>query len=219
MKRFFRALVCLSAALMLCACNPEADPSASQDPTKQDPNPVETTLRCVEISRFSGQFVEDGSDRQVSDVAAILVANNTGKFVDLATITYQVGDRTATFKVTGLPAGQQAWVLEQNAMQLKPSDEMVFDDCVISYHPDPVLTSRDLAVSRSGHALTLTNQTGETLVNVCVYYKNQLDDGSLFGGITYQMIFDTLEPGQSLTLARDHFMDNSVIVRFSYQLK
>lgn len=218
MKHLRRILACLAAALMLTGCAVDGDPANSQDPT-QDTKPLESTLRCVEISRFSGGFVEDGSDRQVSDVAAILVANNTGKFVDLATITYQVGDKTATFRVTGLPSGEQAWVMEQNAMQLKPSDELVFDDCVVSYHPDPVTTTRDLAVSRSGHSLTLTNQTGETLVNVCVYYKNRMDDGTFLGGITYQMIFETMEPGQSLTLSRDHFQDNSVIVRFSYQLK
>lgn len=218
MKRLTRFLACLAAALMLTACTAAGDPTAPQNPT-EDTKPLESTLRCVEISRFSGGFVEDGSDRQVSDVAAILVANNTGKFVDLATITYRVGDKTATFKVTGLPTGEQVWVMEQDAMQLKPSDELVFDDCVISYHPDPVTTTRDLAVSRSGHSLTLTNQTDETLVNVCVYYKNRMDDGTFLGGITYQMIFETLEPGQSLTLSRDHFQDNSVIVRFSYQLK
>ena len=218
MKRLFRTMVCLAAALMLTACNLEGGSADPQNPTR-DTKPLDSSLRCVEISRFTGTFVEDGSDRQVSDVAAILVANNTGKFVDLATITYHVGDRIATFKVTGLAYGEQAWVMEQNAMQLKPSDELVFNDCVISYHPDPVLNSQDLAVSRSGNSLTLTNQTGETLVNVCVYYKNRMDDGAFLGGITYQMIFETLEPGQNLTLSRDHFQDNSVIVRFSYQLQ
>lgn len=216
MKQLFRVLACLAAVLMLTAC--VGDPANQTQPT-QDSQPVESTLRCVEISRFTGKFVEDGSDRQVSDVAAILVANFTGKFVDLATVTYQVGDRTATFKVTGLAHGEQAWVLEQNAMQIGPEDELVFDDCVISYHPDPVLSTQDLAVSRSGHALTLINTTDKTLVNVCVYYKNRMDDGSLLGGITYHMVFEDLAPGETATLSRDHFTDRSVIVRFSYQTK
>lgn len=214
MKKWYKILLLVALSLLLTACNLQG----GQDGTGES-RPVDSTLRCLEISRFSGQFVEDGTDCQVTDVAAILVANYTGKFVDLATVTYTVGDRTATFKVTGLADGEQAWVLESNAMQISPSDQLEFDDCRISYHADPMLTTDALQVSRDGHALTLTNVSSDTLANVCVYYKNRMDEGMFMGGITYQMIFEDMAPGQTVTLSRDHFVDRSVIVRFSYQVK
>lgn len=197
--------------LFLSGCTPE--------------NPIEPTvdlgaegsLNCMEISRFTGGFVEDGSGARVQDVAAILVANNTGKFLDLATITYKVGSRTATFKVTGLAHGKKAWVLESNRLTLQEGDELVLEDCVETFNPSPVLSTNDLAVSRRDNALTLTNTSGRKLSNVTVYYKNTLEDGTYMGGITYLISFGDMEPGTSVTQIRDHFGDSSEIVRYSYQ--
>lgn len=208
----FKWMACLMAALLLfsgCAHQAPAHPTA-------DPGPA-GSLNCLEISRFTGGFVEDGSDAPVRDVAAILVANNTGKFLELATVTYKIGDRTATFKVTGLPQGKRAWVLESNRMTLTEGDELVLEDCRETYHSNPVLSTDALAVSRRGQALTLTNTSGRKLTNVAVYYKNTLEDGTYMGGISYLISFGEMEPGASLTRTADHFNDTSEIVRYSFQ--
>ena len=197
--------------LLLSGCAPKG-PAHSDD----DLGPA-GSLNCLEISRFTGGFVEDGSDTQVRDVAAILVVNNTGNFLDLATVTYKVGDRTATFKVTGLPNGKRAWVMESNRLTLGDGDEMVLEDCQETYHPNPVLSTDVLAVSRQGRSLTLTNTSGKKLSNVAVYYKNTLEDGTYLGGISYLISFGDLEPGASVTRSADHFGDNSEIVRYSFQ--
>ena len=210
LKRKITAAI-FAVMLLLTGCNAE-------DPIRPmvDLGP-EGSLNCLEISRFTGGFVEDGSDAPVRDVAAILVANNTGKFLELATITYQVGNRTATFKVTGLPHGERAWVLESNRLSLKAGDELVLENCEETYHPSPVLTTDALSVSRQGKSLTLTNTSGRKLSNVAVYYKNTLEDGTYMGGISYMTVFGNLEPGASVTQIKDHFDDTSEIVRFSFQ--
>jgi Fe-S cluster assembly iron-binding protein IscA len=206
--------LCLAVAVMLSGC------VAAPETTTEAPVPTYTLggdLICVEVSRFSGSFVEDGSDAKVTDVAAILVENRTGKFLELGTVTYKVGDRTATFKITGLPTGERAWVLEKNRMTIGEGDELVFDDCQTTYHPDPVRTTDDLAVRREGNSLTVENKSGRTLQNVCVYYKNRMEDGTFLGGITYLIKFGQMEPGAVLQRATSHFGDESEIVRFSYQ--
>lgn len=193
-------------------------PETAADPASTTAQPGATgNLTCVQISRFSGGYVEDGSGDQVRDVAAILVANNTGKFLELATVTYKVGDRTATFQVTGLPAGRQAWVMESDRMVLTDGDELVLEDCKESYNANAMTASGDLQVSRQGNSLTLTNTSGKKLSNVAVYYKNTMEDGTFLGGITYYIAFGDMEPGTSATQIRDHFDSSSEIVRFSYQ--
>ena len=204
----FLALLLLSG----CSVNGEA-PQQTTAPSSS----INGGLVCEEISRFSGAFVEDGKDQQVKDVAAILVVNQTEQFLDLATVTYQVGDRTATFQITGLPAGRKAWVMESNRLTLKDGDELVLKDCVESYRPDPIVTSDALSVSRQGQYLTLTNTSDSKLVNVAVYYKNTLEDGTFLGGITYVMAFGDMEPGATKTIGKDHFDQTSEILRFSYQ--
>lgn len=212
----------LAVLLLLSGCanketeQPPTDPTSS--PTVQPPS---GNLICVEISRFNGVFVEDGNDEQVQEVAAILVENNTGKFLDLAMVTYEVGDRTATFKITGLPSGRRAWVLESNGMTLTPGEELVFKDCKETYNHNALETTDDLSVERQGKSLTVKNTSDKTLSNVVVYFKNTISaqDDTFFGGITYMMIFGELKPGESATQAKDHFGETSEIVRFSYQVK
>lgn len=213
-------LCALALLLALSGCGTN-DPTQPQTEPATEPTQAAPTgsLICVEISRFTGGFVEDGTDEQVQDVAAILVANNTGKFLELATVTYKVGDRTATFQITGLPAGRQAWVLESSRMSLTEGDELELEDCQEAYNPNAIETTDALSVSRQGKSLTLTNTSGKTLTNVVVYFKNTLDDGTFMGGITYYMLFGDMEPGASITQSKDHFGNSSEIVRFSYQEK
>lgn len=208
--------LCLALLLMLSGCS---TPSAVPEETTIPVVYLGGDLTCVEISRFTGGFVEDGSDAQVTDVAAILVANNTGKFLDLATVTYKVGDQTATFKITGLPSGERAWVLEQNRMRISEGDELVFDDCKSTYNPNPIRSTDDLAVTRQGNSVTIENKSGLTLKNVCIYYKNRLEDGTFLGGITYLINFGDLAPGAVVQRATTHFGETSDIVRYSYQIE
>lgn len=206
--------ICLAALFFLSGCSTSADqPEDSTIPVVQ----LGGDLVCVEISRFSGGFVEDGSGSAVTDVAAILVANNTREFLELATVTYKVGNSIATFKITGLPAGEQAWVLEQNKMSIGEGDELVFDDCKSAYHPNPICTTEDLEVVRQGNSLTVRNTTGKTLKNICIYYKNRMNDGTFLGGITYLINCGELAAGASVQKSAAHFGENSQIVRYSYQ--
>lgn len=174
-------------------------------------------LYCLEFNSYSGVFVEDGKNEEVQDIAAILVENRSKVFLDRATIRYRYGADTATFVVTGLPAGEKCWVMEANKMPLDGKHEFEFIECVSAFKEDAVLTTDKLTVDAKDNTLTVTNTSKEVLKNVCVYYKNTFDDGNYFGGITYMMAFDNLSPGESLQKESGHFTDTSEIVRYSFQ--
>lgn len=215
MKRalIFRCLCLLMALAALTGC-------ARTQPEETEPTAAQLSgdLVCLEISRFSGYFVEDpDNEDQVSSVAAILVANETDKFLDLATVTYTVGGKTATFQITGLPSGERVWVLEQDRLSIAEGDELVFEDCVVTYNENAMETTDDLLVQREGYGMTVTNRSGSTLKNVCVYYKNRTQDGAFLGGITYLVSFGDLAPGQSVRRYSYHLDETSHIVRYGYQ--
>ena len=132
-------------------------------------------------------------------------------------MTYKVGDRTATFKITGLPAGERAWALEQSRMQLGAEDELVYEDCQVAYNPNPVCATDDLVMTKQGNGMTIENKSGKTLKNVCVYYKNRMSDGTFFGGITYMISFGELAPGVKMQKFTNHLGSESEVVRYSYQ--
>ncbi|MBQ7999739.1 MAG: hypothetical protein IJ298_00800 [Ruminococcus sp.] len=222
-RGYLQIVSLLIAVLVLCAllCGCSDEPTDSTKPYYGEPstlyNATSADLYCMEITRYSGPFVEDGTNEPVEDVAAILVENGSKQFLDRATVTYDVGGKTATFVVTGLPAGGKAWVLESNRMQLEEQLEFEFLDCESSFRKDAVTDTKLLDVSAVDNLITVKNVSDDTLNNVCIYYKNVNSDGNYLGGISYMIAFDTLDANESTEKASAHYTDNSRIVRYSYQ--
>lgn len=190
------------------------------DPPKQT-EPVKLAgaedLYCREFARFSGQYVEDGRDEPVEHVAAVLVTNRSDQFLDLATLTYDVDGHTATFVVTGLPAGRSAWVMEAGRMTIPDDAKFTPVDCVTAFRGDVTAETDTVSIYAEANMLTAVNNTRETLEGVFVYYKTLHTDGNFFGGITYRVDFGDLEPGCAAEALAGHYsMENSEIVRIGW---
>lgn len=206
--------LCLLAGwLFMCSgCAP--GPEKAEPPA----NATSGSLVCVQYSSFSGTFPEDGSGRQVNNVAAILVHNSSAEFLDYAKVSCAIGNESGTFLVTGLPPGATAWVLEKDAKTVKADENFGTMQCrEYSFRQDAVMATDKLAVSTSGSTVTVVNQSGQILRNVCLYYKSVHDDGNYFGGITYMLSFGDLDPGETAQKQSSHYGAQSQIVRYSFQ--
>ena len=197
-----------------------AVPTEPPAPT-QPPKPTDQidggALVCKEYAVFSGAYVEDGRDELVQNVAAILVTNQSDRFLDLATLSYDIDGKTAAFLVTGLPPGKSAWVMEVTRMQVSHSSVFTYKDCITSFKSDVMLETDAFTVTADGNMLTATNTSGKTLSNVCVYYRTVHDDGNYFGGITYLTDFGTLAPGESVEALAGHYEEGSAeIIRYGW---
>lgn len=231
-----RILLLVSAALLVAAicaaffivhaARENADstePSGLQPPTGSGETkpPWQTAtddLTCDQFGIFSGQYVEDGRDEPVQSVAAILVTNRTDRFLDLATLVFDIDGRTATFVVTGLPAGRSAWVLEATRMTAADSSVFSYRNCVSSFRDDVTASADQITISADGNMLTATNNTSKTLEGVFVYYRTLHTDGNFLGGITYRVDFGTLEPGASAETIAGHYKEGTTeIVRIGWQ--
>ena len=191
---------------------------APEKPSQPGDEPASAAdLICLEFSSYSGQFVEDGTNEEVSGVAAIRVLNSSSQFLDRATVTYAGPDGIATFVIAGLPAGQQAWVLEKNRMLWPEDGELVFLNCDATFRADAVTAPTELTVTPQGNTLRAVNNSDQTMENVCVYYKTAYAPGVYLGGIAYMVNFGTIEPGQTVEKTTGHWSEDSVIVRYSWQ--
>lgn len=196
---------------------PPATTEAPTEPTHSNVVAGNNGIVCGEYSLFTGQFPEDGRDELVENVAAILVTNTSDRFLDLATITFDIDGQTATFSATGLPSGASAWVMEASRMTATDSSVFTYRDCVTAFRDDVVDTTPKITITADGNMLTATNHTSETLTNVCVYYKTVHTDGNFFGGITYLASFGDLAPGASVETLAGHFdAEDSLIVRIGF---
>lgn len=179
---------------------------------------IEEDISCNILASFSGQFVEDGTDELVQNVAAILVTNDSDQFLDLASLQFEIDGQAATFMVTGLPAGKSAWVMEKSKLNVSGDSTFAYKGCVTSFRDNVAASTDKITITSDGNMLTATNNTQETLNNVFVYYKVLHTDGYYFGGITYLTNFGTLEPGASVEALAGHYTEGKTeIVRIGWQ--
>ncbi len=221
--KVMRATALIVALLIICTFFVGCDSGGTDATNAYYGEPVteytasSADLYCLEITRYSGAFVENGKNEQVENVAAILIENRAQWYLDYAKVTYYVGGKIATFNVTGLPAGEKAWVLEAEKMQIEGTPSFEFLDCESTFRKDAVLTTKLLKVETEENMLTVTNKENKPLQNVCVYYKNVNSDGNYLGGITYMVNFGTIDTGETAQRESAHFAENSRIVRYSFQ--
>lgn len=189
----------------------EAPPEVStQMPTYETVPPSEdgsVELREGKLSfsscgRYSGAFVEDGSDRPVENVAAILVTNLTGDYLTYAALKFEIDGEAATFVVTGLPAGESAWVLEYNALQIDSGASFVALDSAMQFIPTE--SWDELEVTFREGILSAKNLTDQTYIDGYVYYKRLHTDGNYLGGITYRSSLGDLAPGDTIEVTAGH---------------
>ena len=192
-----------------------------------EPEPSETTaapqsagpedIVCSDFSQFSGKFVEDRSDYPVENVAAMLVTNRSDQYLDLATLTYLVDGKAATFVVTGLPPGKSAWVLEKDRLTVGADAVFQRQNCVTAFRAPSGFTG-EIDLMSDGNNLTAVNRTDGTLKDVYVYYKALHTDGNFFGGITYRVGFGDLPPGQAVEKLAGHYTsEGAQVVRITWQ--
>ena len=189
----------------------EAPPEVStQMPTYETVPPSEdgsVELREGKLSfsscgRYSGAFVEDGSDRPVENVAAILVTNLTGDYLTYAALQFEINGEAATFVVTGLPAGESAWVLEYNALQIDSGANFVALESAMQFIPTE--SWDELEVTFREGLLSAKNLTDQTYIDGYVYYKRLHTDGNYLGGITYRSSLGDLAPGDTIEVTAGH---------------
>lgn len=204
----------------------EPEPTKAPTPppvTPQTPKPTEDPndtgdLTVEKFASYSGQFVEDGKDEPVSKVLSMLITNDSGKYLDFATLTYECEGKTATFVVTGLPAGRSAWVMEVGRMKVSGSPEFKLVSCVTSYRDSVIAESSRVDITANGNMLTAKNTSDQTLEDVFVYYKVLHTDGNFLGGVTYRVDFGTLAPGESAEVLAGHYSDSTArIVRIGWK--
>ena len=191
-------------------------PSEDEDERLRQP-PENIKIRCDQVAVYTGEFFESGKDEPVENVASMRVVNKSDKYLEYAELTYEVDGHTATFVVTGLPAGKAAWVLEKNGLQATNDSKFIYKDAVTAYRDHAVRAPEELEIKYGNKMLKVTNVTDAPLENVVIQYKVVHTDGSFLGGITYSVNFGTVQPGESIEKIAGHYVEDwTQIVRVSW---
>lgn len=169
-----------------------------------------SNLVLENISSYDGEFVEDGSDAQVSNVAVAVFRNNGSTCLEFGAVKVKQGDRTLEFEFSTIGSGDRIAVLEKNAQQYS-------GEAITSAIPSLAeVASFEMSASQvkveelEGGDLQVTNISGQDIPCVRIFYKFYMADQKAYvGGITYNSKITDLKAGKTVTVTPSHYKDGS----------
>lgn len=188
--------------------------NSSDAPENQNKQPVElsfpyevsgTSLVIQNVSSYDGVFLEDGSDSDISGVAAIVMKNTGAKDVEYAKIQLGSGDSAYTFEATDIPAGATVVAQEMNRAGYPGT---AFNSCRSEVAENQLEQSSGIisVEEQSEGSLLVRNLTGATIPCVRVFYKFYSDEEATYvGGITYNSKLTNLAANDSETISPTHY--------------
>ncbi len=164
-----------------------------------------TSLIIQQVSPYSGYFIEDASDREVNNIAAIVLTNNGGD-LEFVGIGISQGDRSLGFSGSQIPAGATVIIQEQTGAAYSAAEP--YYSATATTHETKLEKSEDLvSIKDNGDGTFSVNNISDiTLAEVKVYFKNYLPDEQVYvGGITYSITMDEIEPGTAVEITAGHY--------------
>ena len=190
------------------------DSDKSSNNSIKTPYKVSSTgMQINKIKSYSGKFVENGSDKKVSNILALEVKNTSKKDLQYGQIKLQINNKkTATFDLTNLPAGKTVTVIESTgSISYNSGDSYKYEEATYASVDKLPMSENKVKVSTNGSDIIVENISNKDLGTVYVYYKNTKDN-SYLGGITYRAKFENVQKGKLYTASTSHFSDSSKIV-------
>ena len=168
-----------------------------------------TELTVDKITQYDGIFIEDGSDKEISGVTAMVLSNHGDTDVEYAEVTAQQADRALSFKASAIPAGATVVVLE--AAQTGWSDEAVTQIYASASDGSSFEMSGDqIQIEDNGDdSITVTNISDKEIPCVRFFYKYKMEENIYVGGIAYVAKLTGLGAGESQTVRPSHYVSGS----------
>ena len=174
-------------------------------------------LVITDVGSYTGAFVEDGTDEQVSDVLMIEVYNYGVAPVQYAEISLATGNETANFTLSTLPVGETMRVLEKTRMAFDENAEytQAAAQNVAQFQKPMSLCQDKIQIQSLDGAMNIVNISGQDITGeVIVYYKN-IADGMLQGGITYRVRFaEGMKKDEVRQIMTNHYSSSGSRVMF-----
>ena len=179
--------------------------TSNGDKVSSNYNAPDASLTIQRINGYSGMFIEDGSDKEVKNVAAIQVKNTSKQVVEYAQIELYNGDKKLVFEVSTLPANSSAVVMEKSKTTFDSSKNVTYGKSTVAY-TDKLEKSSDRQYKvLDNNGIEITNKSKKDIGCVRVFYKYKSEEGYYVGGITYVAKVNNLKAGTSETIYPSHF--------------
>jgi hypothetical protein len=144
---------------------------------------------------YEGDFWEDGTDRYVTDVMALVVHNPGNTTIRRAELSVSQGERQLLFVITYLPPNSRVLVLERN--QCGFAAESLTGCRCIGLEEQSVEPQTDIRLENAGIRNLWLYNDAEFPQQITLHYKRfDTEQGVYLGGITYQLAVGPIAPGK-----------------------
>ena len=117
-------------------------------------------------------------------------------------------------KSKGFPENNLSWSARANVEVEGFYTKFEYVDALTAYKEHVVRDPKELDIKFGDGILQIKNVSDDALEDVIIYYKVVHQDGKYFGGRTYMVRVESLEPGQTVQTDAGHFTkDSTQIVR------
>ena len=196
---------------------PEDLPPTVEIPVVTDPETGETGisfpcevpgygLTIHRLAPYSGMYVEDGTNANVTNVAMLLVSNHSDYPIEYASIAVQYGDETLTFDISALPKGEKMVVQEKTGKAVPDGKAQQAQALVVRRANMEMSRDQVEVVDNGDNTLTIRNLSGKLIPTVRVFYKYYMKDEDVFvGGIAFTVRVTNLGADSSVTIQPSHY--------------
>lgn len=195
----------------------QTTPPAQIDKVEQLEYTLGKGLTLVETGKYTGVYMEDGTDEVVSNVLMLIVRNDGEQDIQYAEITVETTIGDAMFNISTLPVGESAVLLEQNRMEWSADEDYsnVTAQNIALFPESMTLQEEMLKIQALDGVINITNISGADIADdIVIYYKNASSD-LLYGGITYRVRLEGgLKADEIRQITASHFSENGSRIMF-----
>ena len=157
-----------------------------------------TPLVIRQLASYDGPYLEDGTEEELTAVAALVVENTGTIGIEYAQLVITQDQRELVFDATYIPPRGTILILEKDRQAY--SGETVTGCRCRTLIPGTFDWEKEriLIQPGEGFSLSVTNLTEEAMPYVRVFYKQHEGTSDLYiGGITLSAVIPDLQPGET----------------------
>ena len=165
-----------------------------------------TSLVIQKVRSYDGVFIEDGSDREVFGISAIVVENIGDECIEYAKISMQCNGKPLVYELKTLEPKGVMIVQEYTAAIY---EEGKYSECTAEI---AIMETMDMAEDYisieevDGGKVRITNISEIDIPSIRIFYKFYKSDTKvLLGGITYTVKISELQKGETREVILSHY--------------
>ena len=165
-----------------------------------------SSLSIRAVKSYSGVFIEDGSDKDVSGIAAIILDNKGTENIEYAKITLKCEGKEYVFEAKTLAAGATMVVQESTGAKYADGEYGEATAMVAPMEKQDLSEQLVKVKETESGGIQITNISGKDIPCVRIFYKFYIEDlDVLVGGITYTSKITDLQANEVRVIIPSHY--------------